>query len=110
LLDAGGGCGAAAVTGYGLFSSTGPGGFLLWLGVWILVLFAAYNIFDRLAGEDPGETLKKRLARGEISQEQFEQLKKQVATGVDADSEKTLATVPADAELEPNAKEAIKTE
>ncbi|MBU2547099.1 MAG: SHOCT domain-containing protein [Proteobacteria bacterium] len=71
--------------GYGMY---GYGG-IMWLIVIALAIVAIY-IFVRLAGkgravggvttETPLEILKKRYARGEISREQFEEMKKDIGT------------------------------
>ena len=61
--------------GYGLFGGLGMGfGMILWIGLIALVVWAAVALFNRSgrAEESPLETLKRRYARGEISEAEFE--------------------------------------
>lgn len=46
---------------------------LFWGGLIALVVWAVRQFTGRPAGEDPAATLKRRLAIGEITQEQYEQ-------------------------------------
>lgn len=75
--------------GYGdhMMGYYGFGGILMWLIILVLVgivvyFLIAYNKQSGFAGRGPTETpldiLKKRFARGEISKEEFEQLKKDI--------------------------------
>ncbi len=51
-------------------------GVLVGLIVWGIKQFTGGRIGSAIAGETPIEIAQKRLARGEISAEQFEELKK----------------------------------
>lgn len=67
--------------GHGFFW---PGGGLLGLFIFILAAGLMVYLFSRLAGSTAGTTgaldvLKKRLAAGEITEEEFERLKKLLA-------------------------------
>ena len=63
---------------------TGIGGFMMWAGfIVVLVLFYIIlknsNIMEGSnRNESPLEILKKRYAKGEITKEQFEQMKKEL--------------------------------
>ena len=71
--------------GYGYHMMYGYGGWFMWIIILVLVvlviyLFAQQKKAPSYGNTAPGETamdiLKKRLARGEISREEFESLKK----------------------------------
>ena len=75
--------------GYGdhMMGYYGYGGALMWLLVLILVGVALYflitfkrqsGFMDRGPGETPLDILKKRYARGEITKDEFDQLKKDI--------------------------------
>ena len=49
---------------------------LFWGGLIVLVVWAVRQFAGRPANEDPTAILKRRLAAGEISQEQYEQARK----------------------------------
>ena len=68
--------------GYGAY-----GGMLMWLILIIFVVVIVYFVFerskksgnqDRLSGESPTEVLKKRYAKGEITKEEFETIKRDI--------------------------------
>ena len=68
--------------GYGLFGGLGMGfGMILWIVVIALIVWAAIALFNRTGRveEWPLETLKRRYARGELSQAEFEQAKQHLA-------------------------------
>lgn len=50
---------------------------LVWLALLIWIFFVPYDIpYQKNKNEDPLQILKKRLAKGEISKEEFEETKK----------------------------------
>lgn len=68
--------------GYG-----GYGGMFMWLILIIFVVVIVYFVFerskktgnkDRLSGESPTDILKKRYAKGEITKEEFETIKRDI--------------------------------
>jgi len=68
--------------GYG-----GYGGIFMWLILIIFIVVIVYFVFERskkpgnqerLSGESPIEALKKRYAKGEITKEEFETIKKDI--------------------------------
>lgn len=63
-------------TGFGLFGGLGMGfGMVIWIILIGFVIWAVVALFSRRAGEPneaPIETLKRRYARGEISEAEFE--------------------------------------
>lgn len=70
--------------GYGM---GGGGGMLMMILFWIVIIIAVYYIFKILtekngtksfSPESAEEILKKRYARGEISLEEFEKIKKDI--------------------------------
>ena len=64
-------------------SMMGPGfmgGGLFWLALLLILGVAAFLLLKRrnVAGENPVDTLKNRYARGEISEEEFRRMKKEI--------------------------------
>ena len=71
--------------GYGGHMMYGYGGWFMWIIILVLVVLVIYLFTQKkkaplhgntAAGETAMDILKKRLARGEISREEFESLKK----------------------------------
>ena len=68
--------------GYGLLGGLGMGfGMVLWVVLIALVVWAVVALFNRSgrAEESPLEVLKRRYARGELSEAEFDQARARVA-------------------------------
>ncbi len=68
--------------GYGLFGGLGMGfGMILWVVLIALVVWTVVALFRRVgrADEAPLEILKRRYARGELSDAEFEQARDRLA-------------------------------
>ncbi len=69
---------------WGHMMNYGPGGIFMWLLIILVVAVVVYFVFARSRSdsfppsrqETPLDILKKRYAKGEITREEFEQLKK----------------------------------
>ncbi len=74
-----GGHGWSPMMGYGIY-----GGIFMWILLVAVAVALIYYIFARnkknpdVTKEDPMEILKKRYAKGEISKEEFDRLKKEM--------------------------------
>ena len=72
---------------WGHMMNYGPGGIFMWLLIILVVAVVLYFVFARSRSdsfppsrqETPLDILKKRYAKGEITREEFEQLKKDLA-------------------------------
>ncbi len=64
---------------HGLFPFFG----LLWFVLWIVLLgvmaWLAYKVFTHLREDDPLEIAKRRYAKGEISEEEYEAIKEELS-------------------------------
>ena len=68
--------------GYGLLGGLGMGvGMVLWVVLIALIVWAVVALFNRpgRAGESPLEVLKRRYARGELSEAEFAQARERIA-------------------------------
>jgi len=68
--------------GYGLLGGLGMGfGMVLWIVLIALVVWAVVALFNRKghSEEPPLETLKRRYARGELDEAEFEQARRSLA-------------------------------
>lgn len=61
-----------------------PLGMLLFWGLIVGVAVWAFRQFTGRRGEDPLEIVRQRYARGEISREEYEQLRQDLGAGADA--------------------------
>ena len=64
--------------GYGWWMPLGGASFLTILIVGLYLLFSAYHKPERSSGSGPIEILKERYAKGEITEEQYKKMKKEV--------------------------------
>ncbi len=69
--------------GYGLLGGLGMGfGMILWVVLVVLVVWAVASLFSGQRSqpkEEPLEILKRRYARGELSEAEFEQARERLA-------------------------------
>jgi putative membrane protein len=70
--------------GWGHMMDVGYGGMFMWLILLVLIGVVVYFVFQSSkskssATERPLDVLKKRYARGEITKEQFDQMKKDLS-------------------------------
>jgi putative membrane protein len=78
------GCGMWSMMGYG-FGGLGFAGMLLWWLIWVIAIAAVVYIVMKLlkgsteaVSDSPVNILKKRFARGDITKQQFEEMKKEL--------------------------------
>lgn len=75
-------CSSGHMNGHGMFHSGGWGMWLVWIGLLLAVAAAVFYLRGGTSfkgrEDDPLTILKKRYARGEISKEEFERLKKDI--------------------------------
>ena len=89
LISSCGGYGFRCGNGGGAMMDFGSGGMYLWMLLFVILIAAAIYWFARdkksktnspLSGETPFDILKKRYAKGEITREEFERMKKDLET------------------------------